>query len=216
MPGVRQTLDCSFSACRMGFRRVLTTTDQFRQIITFSFQCWQFVLCHRPLMIVIKDQYNVLCLGLSGSGKSTLLAQLVGDTTDNIEPTNGFNIKTLPIKDTVLSIKELGGSGRVQHFWDYYFADKNGLLFVVNSAANEDELRLARETLKTVLSNATMKGRPCLVLGTHSDLPEGQERRATKPTLPEHNAGATSGESCHALRSTNSKSSPLWRLWSTS
>ena len=121
-------------------------------------------------MIVVKDQYNILCLGLSGSGKSTLLAQLVGETTENIEPTNGFNIKTLPIKDTVVSIKELGGSGRVQHFWDYYFADKNGLLFVINSAVSEDELKLAKETLKTVLSNARLRGRPCLVLGTHSDL----------------------------------------------
>lgn len=129
-------------------------------------------------MIVIKDQYNVLCLGLSGSGKSTLLAQLVGETTDNIEPTNGFNIKTLPIKDTVLSIKELGGSGRVQHFWDYYFTDKNGLLFVVNAAADDDQLSLARETLKSVLSNASMKGRPCLVLGTHSDLPRAKSQQA--------------------------------------
>ena len=121
-------------------------------------------------MIVVRDQYNILCLGLSGSGKSTLLAQLVGETTENIEPTNGFNIKTLPIKNTVLSIKELGGSGRVQNFWDYYFADKNGLLFVVNSASDEEQLRLAKETLKSVLSNPRLKGSPCLVLGTHSDL----------------------------------------------
>jgi ADP-ribosylation factor-like protein 15 len=121
-------------------------------------------------MLVVKDQYNILCLGLSGSGKSTLLAHLVGETTANIEPTNGFNIKTFPIKGTIVSIKELGGSGRVQNFWDYYFADKNAILFVVNASANEDELRLARETLRTVLSNIRLRGKPCLVLGTHSDV----------------------------------------------
>lgn len=141
------------------------------------FQCWQFVLCHKPLMLVVRDQYNILCLGLSGSGKSTLLAHLVGETTSNIEPTIGFNIKTLPIKDTVISIKELGGSGRVQHFWNYYFTDKNAILFTVNSASNEEELKRARQTLKSVLSNNRLRGRPCLILGTHMDMSEAKSEQ---------------------------------------
>lgn len=55
-----------------------------------------------------------LRVGLSGTGKSTLLAQLVGEPLCQVEPTTGFNIKTLPFKDTILSIKELGGSNNIQ------------------------------------------------------------------------------------------------------
>lgn len=51
----------------------------------------------------------MLCLGLMGAGKSTALATLVGEPSDALEPTTGFNIKTLPVNDTVLNIKELGG-----------------------------------------------------------------------------------------------------------
>ncbi|XP_054159622.1 ADP-ribosylation factor-like protein 15 [Oppia nitens] len=166
MPGLRETFDCSFSMCRTGIRR-----------------CWQFVLCHKPLMLAVKDQYNILCLGLTGSGKSTILAQLVGENTDNIQPTNGFNIKTLPIKGIVVSIKELGGSGRVQNFWNYYFADKNAIMFVIDSAGSDEELQLAKETLKSVLSNARLRGRPCLVLGTHSDISGSKSQQELESLL---------------------------------
>lgn len=122
-------------------------------------------------MLILRDEYNVLCLGLSGSGKSTLLAHLVGESTSNIEPTIGFNIKTLPIKETVVCIKEVGGSCRIRLFWDNYFHDKNAILFAVNAASSDDELSSARETLRSVLSNSRLKGHPCMILGTHMDLP---------------------------------------------
>lgn len=101
-------------------------------------------------MFVLRDQYNVLCLGLTGAGKSTILAQLVGEAHSHLEPTNGFNIKTLPVNDTVISIKELGGSCRIQPFWECYFNEKNAILFVVNAAASEDELKTSRDILKKV------------------------------------------------------------------
>ncbi|RWS04597.1 ADP ribosylation factor-like protein 1 [Dinothrombium tinctorium] len=153
MPGVRDTLQCSFTACRVGFRK-----------------CWQWVQCHKPIVFVIQEQYNVLCLGLSGAGKSTLLAQLVDEPLTETEPTTGFNMKTLPVKNVVISIKELGGSRKVQPFWDHYFENKNAIVFVVDASSNEQELISARDVLKTVFTDARLKGKPCLIIGTHSDL----------------------------------------------
>jgi len=121
-------------------------------------------------MLVLKDHYNILCLGLCSSGKSTVLAQLVGESTSNIEPTKGFNIKTLPIKDTVVCIKEIGGSSEIQPFWDYYIDGKNALLFMVNAAGSDDELKIARDTLKSVLAKTSLRGKPCMILATHNDL----------------------------------------------
>ncbi|KAH8038570.1 hypothetical protein HPB51_001991 [Rhipicephalus microplus] len=114
----------------------------------------------------LRDQYEVLCLGLTGAGKSTALATLVGEPWDALEPTTGFNIKTLPVNDTVLNIKELGGS--VRPFWQEYFGDAHGVLFVLDAAASESSLQESRQTLAEVLPQ--LKGRPCVVLATHADL----------------------------------------------
>ncbi|KAL1437068.1 hypothetical protein MTO96_049069 [Rhipicephalus appendiculatus] len=85
---------------------------------------------------------------------------------DALEPTTGFNIKTLPVNDTVLNIKELGGS--VRPFWQEYFGDAHGVLFVLDAAAGEASLQASRQTLAEVLPQ--LKGRPCVVLATHADL----------------------------------------------
>ncbi|UYV72057.1 ARL15 [Cordylochernes scorpioides] len=124
--------------------------------------------CHR-VAHVARDQYEVLCLGLSGAGKSTLLATLVGEATEGIEPTTGFNIKTLPLKETVLDIKELGGAENVRPFWPMYFAGQHGLVFAVDASAAEADLQTAVEALRTVLAEPGLKGVPCVILGTHQD-----------------------------------------------
>ena len=111
---------------------------------------------------------------MSGSGKSTLLAQLVSENTSNIQPTNGFNIKTLPLNGTVLSIKELGGSNRVQMFWDNYFDNKHALLYIVDISSSESELEESVEILKNILTNPGLHGRPCIIIGTHNDKPEAR------------------------------------------
>lgn len=128
-------------------------------------QCWQWIQCHKPIVFVLRDQYNVLCLGLSGSGKSTLLSILVDEPITRCEPTRGFNIKTLPIKNTVISIKELGGSCHVRSFWDHYFENKNGILFVVNTTDSDEDLNTARDALKVVFADDRLKEKPCLILG---------------------------------------------------
>ncbi|XP_074600006.1 ADP-ribosylation factor-like protein 15 [Brevipalpus obovatus] len=155
MPGVRDHINSSFAACRVGLRK-----------------CWQWVQCHKPLVFVLQDQYNVLCLGLSGVGKTTLLSHLVEEPighNDIIQPTTGFNIKTLPLKNTVISIKELGGSGSVRPFWDHYFGGKNGILFVVNATDSTNDINEAQEVLKEVFDDDRLKEKPCLILGTYLD-----------------------------------------------
>lgn len=117
----------------------------------------------------------MLCLGLSGVGKTTLLSNLVDEPMIKSEPTTGFNIKTLPLKNTVLSIKELGGSLRIQPFWDHYFSNKHAILFVVNANDSESELCAAKNTLESVFSDVRLKSKPCLILGTHGDL-DGSRR----------------------------------------
>ncbi|XP_037274816.2 ADP-ribosylation factor-like protein 15 [Rhipicephalus microplus] len=150
MPKVVENMQLGFAGCRTAFRR-----------------CCRWLTCSGSVPgREPRDQYEVLCLGLTGAGKSTALATLVGEPWDALEPTTGFNIKTLPVNDTVLNIKELGGS--VRPFWQEYFGDAHGVLFVLDAAASEGSLQESRQTLAEVLPQ--LKGRPCVVLATHADL----------------------------------------------
>lgn len=106
-------------------------------------------------------------MGLSGAGKSTLLSILVDDPITRSEPTRGFNIKTLPINNTIISIKELGGSFHMRSFWDHYFEDKHGILFVVNTTDSDNDLITARDALKVVFADERLKEKPCLILGNY-------------------------------------------------
>lgn len=89
-------------------------------------------------------------------------------------PTNGFNIKTLPVRNIILSIKEIGGSERLLPYWEQYYDGKQALLFVVNAAGSPAELDQARQLLRQTLADARLRDRPCLLIGTHADRPDAR------------------------------------------
>lgn len=152
MPKVMENIQIGLAGCRIAFRR-----------------CCKWLICSNQT-VEPREQYEVLCLGLSGAGKSTALATLVGEPTEDIEPTSGFNIKTLPVNDTVLNIKELGGTDTIRPFWKQYFDGVHGILFVLDAASGDSSLKAARDTLKEVVSDAALKGKPCVILATHQDV----------------------------------------------
>lgn len=104
---------------------------------------------------------------------------------NNIEPTNGFNIKTLPVNGRVLSIKELGGSDRVQMFWTHYYDNKHALIFVVDISASDSNLQRSIETLCKTLLSPAFRGRPCMIIGTHKDKPEARSQQQVEEHLRE-------------------------------
>lgn len=145
------------------------------------------------LILVVQDDFKIICLGLSGSGKTTVLQKLAGEspTMEEGYPTTGFNMKTMPLStvysastDSVkkaaqlpglqgksISLKELGGSMSVRRFWGNYFQDKHAILFVVNAAASDSEMTASKSVLKEVLQDVQLVNKPVLILGTHADCP---------------------------------------------
>ncbi|XP_013789993.2 ADP-ribosylation factor-like protein 15 [Limulus polyphemus] len=165
MPSFLESIQFGLAACCIGLGK-----------------CCQWMQCQKS-QVVSKEQYEVLCLGLKGVGKSTALASLVGEPIENIEPTTGFNIKTLPVLETTMNIKELGGAEEVKIFWNKYFQGQHGIVFVVNASANEEEEELSKEALEAVLSDSALKGLPCLILVTHLDKPECKTIKEIKEFL---------------------------------
>lgn len=118
---------------------------------------------------VEKPNFNVVCIGLSKSGKSTLLSVLSGESTDNIEPTIGFRIKALMFNDCIVDVKELGGGEGVRPYWDKYFGGAEGIIFVVDSSASDEDLQLTNNELHKVLADPELDNLPLMVLCNYSD-----------------------------------------------
>lgn len=96
-----------------------------------------------------------------------MLRSLTDDNFENqeIPPTNGFYIKTLPIRNVVVSIKEIGGLDRLREYWPNYFDEKQAILYVVNSSDDDENLGKSCEILRQVLKDERLKNKPCLILG---------------------------------------------------
>ncbi|XP_070543477.1 ADP-ribosylation factor-like protein 15 [Ptychodera flava] len=125
-------------------------------------------LCCKPPPVP-KQEYPLICLGLSKAGKTTLLALLCGEKADDVQPTQGFNIKALSFKEAVLNVKEIGGNENVRKFWDRYYDGTEGVVFVLDSSCSDEDLQIVVLELHKVLGHAELKGLPLLVLASYQD-----------------------------------------------
>merc|ERR1712167_169032 len=64
----------------------------------------------------------------------TILKKFNGEDISTIEPTLGFNIKTLEYKGYKLNIWDVGGQQTIRSYWRNYFEQTDGLVWVVDSA----------------------------------------------------------------------------------
>jgi len=68
-----------------------------------------------------EKEVRILILGLDNAGKTTILRKFCGDSIDTIEPTLGFNIKTLEHKNYQLNVWDVGGQKTIRAYWRNYF-----------------------------------------------------------------------------------------------
>lgn len=59
--------------------------------------------------------------GLDNAGKTTIVKKFNGDDINDIEPTLGFNIKTLAYNGYQLNIWDVGGQQTIRSYWRNYF-----------------------------------------------------------------------------------------------
>lgn len=125
---------------------------------------------------LLRPEFSPICLGLDGSGKSTLLCQLSGESCEAITPTKGFSVKAVQFKNCILNVKEIGGGEKVRPFWKHYYAGAHGVIYVVDSASDNDVLDTARGCLHEALNQSALSGLPCLVLANCQDKPGARNK----------------------------------------
>eukprot|EP00300_Choanocystis_sp_HF-7_P007241 c15173_g1_i3.p1 GENE.c15173_g1_i3~~c15173_g1_i3.p1 ORF type:complete len:189 (+),score=43.33 c15173_g1_i3:1-567(+) len=114
--------------------------------------------------------YRILMVGLDAAGKTTVLFKLkLGEVITTI-PTIGFNIETVQHKNISFTVWDVGGQDKLRPLWHHYFANTNGLIFLVdcNDRSRVDE---AKSELDKILTSDELRDTCVLVLANKQDLP---------------------------------------------
>lgn len=116
-----------------------------------------------------EKEVRVLILGLDNAGKTTILRKFCGDPIDAVEPTLGFNIKTLEHKGYQLNVWDVGGQKTIRAYWRNYFERTDGLIWVVDSA-DRARLEMCRDELGALLEQEKLAGASLLILANKQDV----------------------------------------------
>ncbi|KAL7448142.1 hypothetical protein ACHAWC_001894 [Mediolabrus comicus] len=104
-----------------------------------------------------EKEVRILILGLDNAGKTTILRKFCGESVDTIEPTLGFNIKTLEHKNYQLNVWDVGGQKTIRAYWRNYFERTDGLIWVVDSA-DRARLEICKIELNNLLAQEKLAG----------------------------------------------------------
>eukprot|EP00929_Paragymnodinium_shiwhaense_P015479 TRINITY_DN123576_c0_g1_i1.p1 TRINITY_DN123576_c0_g1~~TRINITY_DN123576_c0_g1_i1.p1 ORF type:complete len:198 (-),score=40.81 TRINITY_DN123576_c0_g1_i1:171-764(-) len=129
-----------------------------------------------------KEERRMVLLGIDNAGKTTTLEQMKtlfgqkGMPADRIPPTIGLNLGRIQIDSVVAVFWDLGGHASFRSVWHNYYAEVQGVMFVLDSAdaARMDE---ARDTLVDILSHEAMRGVPVLCMANKQDLPDAMSAK---------------------------------------
>ncbi|KAH9582265.1 Small GTPase superfamily [Trypanosoma melophagium] len=119
--------------------------------------------------------------GIDNAGKTTLISALGGRIEKNTTPTIGFTPTRFQTDKYDICIFDLGGSANFRGIWVHYFHDCHGIMFVIDSAAEESVVEESLRNLRSVVTHPYVRGKPLLVLANKKDL---KESRGTK-VLPD-------------------------------
>mmetsp|Transcript_8584 Transcript_8584/g.12241 ORF Transcript_8584/g.12241 Transcript_8584/m.12241 type:complete len:188 (+) Transcript_8584:61-624(+) len=116
-----------------------------------------------------EKEVRILILGLDNAGKTTILRKFCGEPIDKIQPTLGFNIKTLNHRSYKLNIWDVGGQRTIRAYWRNYFEKTDGLIWVVDSS-DRSRLEQCRDELFSILNQEKLAGASLLIFANKQDL----------------------------------------------
>lgn len=117
-----------------------------------------------------EKEVRILILGLDNAGKTTILRKFCGEPIDKVEPTLGFNIKTLThCGGYKLNLWDVGGQKSIRAYWRNYFESTDGLIWVVDSA-DRVRLKQCRQALLELLQQERLAGATLLIFANKQDI----------------------------------------------
>ena len=84
----------------------------------------------------------------------------------------------LPLSPPALA---LSGADSIKKYWSRYYQGSQGVVFVLDSAASEDDMEGARTELHSALHHPQLCTLPFLILANHQDKPAARPVREVTP-----------------------------------
>ncbi|XP_019085291.1 PREDICTED: ADP-ribosylation factor-like protein 8A [Camelina sativa] len=117
-------------------------------------------------------------VGLQDAGKTSIVNVLAtGGYSEDMIPTVGFNMRKVTKESVTIRLWDLGGQPRFRSMWERYCRQVSAIAYVVD-AADLDNLSVSKSELHDLLSNASLKGIPLLVIGNKTDKPGALSKEA--------------------------------------
>merc|ERR1712232_1152046 len=85
-------------------------------------------------------------------------------------PTIGFNVETVEYKNISFMVWDVGGQDKIRPLWRHYYANTQGLIFVVDSN-DVNRMDIARETICSMMKEDELHHAALLVYANKQDLP---------------------------------------------
>ena len=115
------------------------------------------------------NEARLLVLGLDNSGKTTILKRLSEEDISHVEPTKGFNVKSVIQNDFKLNVWDIGGQKSIRPYWRNYFDHTDVLIYVIDSS-DEKRLEETGVELGQLLHEEKLNGVPLLIFANKQDL----------------------------------------------
>jgi ADP-ribosylation factor related protein 1 len=126
-------------------------------------------------LMLRKEEFNILVVGLDKAGKTNAVERLKTQLTDaaglepgRIVPTVGLNVGRMEAFGSSLVFWDLGGAPGLRAIWDKYFGDSHAVIFVVD-AASRDRLEESKAAFDRLMAAPDLGGAPVLVLANKQD-----------------------------------------------
>ena len=120
--------------------------------------------------LVSKQDQRILMVGLDAAGKTTILYKLKLGEVVNTIPTIGFNVETVEYKSITFTVWDVGGQDKIRPLWRHYYANTQGLVFVVDSN-DRDRVDAAREELHRIVNEDELKNTVITIFANKQDMP---------------------------------------------
>ena len=176
-----------------------TTADVLPSPSSITVSVFAIIIHHRSSSMSssratnTQNEYRFLILGVGGAGKTCVLESLKtrfspmpGLAPAQIVPTVGLNLARLEVQPdgataaTTCVFWDLGGAFGLREIWERYYAECDGVLFVMDAAADAEtsdseqhaensENETQDEVLRKVLADSRLRGAPALVLVNKTD-----------------------------------------------
>merc|ERR1711988_1493203 len=122
---------------------------------------------------------RILMLGLDNAGKTTILKKLGDEDCSTVQPTQGFNIKSLLSDGFKLNVWDIGGQKTIRPYWRNYFDNTDVLIYVVDSS-DRQRTEEAADELAELLAEDNLALVPLLIYANKCDLINAQDPEEIK------------------------------------